>query len=440
MKEQIIEIREFNHDGRGRGVLDGKTYLVSQAYPGERVSVIVDRSSSKTVQGRVANLHEVIPERIDSPCVHLNHCTGCPFIGVTSAVEEDFKRNELNRILSDAGSGASEIQYIRPTGAYHYRHYAKWNLIQTGNRISVGAYVMGTHSLVENQKCQVVTPMIQRVVSRVLNILNRFKVKIHSDKNRGLRYLIIRQSHVSDRLLLTIVDSREMFQTEKVRYRLKPEFEKLTEEIDVAWMVNVDDGNVLLSSEWQPLVGDCILDEALGGIELKVGPETFFQINPCAAEEMFQLVASWLDGRSVLELFSGVGALSVLLASKVDKLCTLEVNAASVDLANKTMKTLGHDHVTCLQGDAYRYDVLVDRNQHFDTLVVDPPGKGLGSELIERIIKSDATQLIMLACRATGLRRDLPLLLGGGFKVERVGLVDQFPRTGHFETMLKLVR
>ena len=34
---------------------------------------------------------------------------------------------------------------------------------------SVGAYVMGTHVLIENEKCQVVTPLIQRVVSRVLD-------------------------------------------------------------------------------------------------------------------------------------------------------------------------------------------------------------------------------------------------------------------------------
>ena len=110
MKEQIIDIREFNHDGRGKGELGGKTYLVSQAYPGERVGVVVDRASSKTIQGRVSGLHEKISERIDSPCVHLNHCTGCPFIGVNSTVEEQFKRRALTRIIDESGSDVPHIE------------------------------------------------------------------------------------------------------------------------------------------------------------------------------------------------------------------------------------------------------------------------------------------------------------------------------------------
>ena len=186
MREAEVDIVDFNHDGRGRGVYDGRTYLVSQAYPGERVKVFVDRESSKTVQGRVSEVISKAPGRIESPCVHLNQCTGCPFIGATGMLEEAFKRAELESIFQDSGSGYQDITYLRPTGAYHYRHYAKWNLLETRGRISVGAYVMGTHVLIENEKCQVVTPLIQKTVARVLDVLNRLKVRIHNDETKGL--------------------------------------------------------------------------------------------------------------------------------------------------------------------------------------------------------------------------------------------------------------
>ena len=156
------------------------------------------------------NVVQKAAERIESPCIHLNACTGCPFIAASSSLEESFKRTELLNIFRESGSQHHDIQYLRPTGAYHYRHYAKWNLLEERGRVSVGAYVMGTHVLIENEKCQVITPLIQRVVSRVLDVLNRLKVKVHTDDVKGLRYLVVRQSHLDEELLLTFVDSRPL--------------------------------------------------------------------------------------------------------------------------------------------------------------------------------------------------------------------------------------
>ena len=87
----------------------------------------------------------------------------------------------------------------------------------------------------------------------------------------------------------------------------------------------------------------------------------------------------------------------------------------------------------------YAIDTLLTE-EALDVIVVDPPGKGLGPDLIKTINESGISELLMLACRANALRRDLPLLLEGGFRIAESCLVDQFPRTGQFETLLKLVR
>jgi 23S rRNA (uracil1939-C5)-methyltransferase len=189
-----------------------------------------------------------------------------------------------------------------------------------------------------------------------------------------------------------------------------------------------------------PLVGDCVIDEELAGVRLSIGPESFFQINPEAAEKMFAQLSSWVTGGRVLELFAGVGALSVLLAPVVSELVTVENNEASVELAKATMGRLGHSHVRCHCDDAYDVSEFLSAGHSFDAVVVDPPGKGLGPELIKTLVDSDIREVLMLACRANALRRDLPLLIGGGFSIAEASLVDQFPRTGQFETMLKLVR
>ena len=291
MREPVIEIVDFNHDGRGRGVYDGRTYLVTQAYPGESVTVQIDRESSKTVQGRVLDVVQKATERIESPCIHLNQCTGCPFIAASSNLEASFKRTELLYIFRESGCGHDNIQYLRPTGAYHYRHYAKWNLLEQNGRISVGAYVMGTHVLIENEKCQVVTPLIQRVVSRVLDILNRLKVRVHKEEVKGLRYLVVRQSHLDDELL-DLVDSRPLYETTALRDQLKSEIETMSEQMDIAWMVNVDDGNVLISNEWS-LIGRLRIKRVFGGLNFRSGRNHFSDQSE-AAERMFATLSSGL--------------------------------------------------------------------------------------------------------------------------------------------------
>ena len=122
------------------------------------------------------------------------------------------------------------------------------------------------------------------------------------------------------------------------------------------------------------------------------------------------------------------------------ELVTVENNEASVELAKATMVRLGHSHVSCHCDDAYDVSEFLSTGHSFDAVVVDPPGKGLGPELIKTLVDSNIREVLMLACRANALRRDLPLLIEGGFSIAEASLVDQFPRTGQFETMLKLVR
>ena len=187
----------------------------------------------------------------------------------------------------------------------------------------------------------------------------------------------------------------------------------MSEQMDIAWMVNVDDGNVLISNEWIPLLGDCVLKESLAGVNFR-SDRNHFSDQSRGAERMFATLSSWVTGGRVLELFSGVGALSVLLASQVDTMITVENNQASVELAQETMSRLGHSHIDCRRGDAYAIETLLTEEGPFDVIVVDPPGKGLGPELIKTINESGVSELLMLACRANALER-FALLLEGGF-------------------------
>ena len=75
-----------------------------------------------------------------------------------------------------------------------------------------------------------------------------------------------------------------------------------------------------------------------------------------------------------------------------------------------------------------------------EVVVLDPPRKGMGAALSSALGRSSVKRVVLISCQPESLCTDVPPLLAGGFSVERVSAVEQFPRTGHVETVLVMRR
>ena len=73
-----------------------------------------------------------------------------------------------------------------------------------------------------------------------------------------------------------------------------------------------------------------------------------------------------------------------------------------------------------------------------DFVVVDPPRAGLGKVVVAELLRAKPRQLTIVSCDPSTLARDLMALVGGGYKVEAITLVDLFPQTAHLETVVRL--
>ena len=71
---------------------------------------------------------------------------------------------------------------------------------------------------------------------------------------------------------------------------------------------------------------------------------------------------------------------------------------------------------------------------------MDPPRDGVHPKALEKIIDFGVERMVYIACKPTSLARDLELLQGRGYQVERIGCVDLFPSTYHVETVVGLQR
>ncbi|MBV9309114.1 MAG: 23S rRNA (uracil(1939)-C(5))-methyltransferase RlmD, partial [Acidobacteriaceae bacterium] len=72
-----------------------------------------------------------------------------------------------------------------------------------------------------------------------------------------------------------------------------------------------------------------------------------------------------------------------------------------------------------------------------DVILADPPRAGLGKELTAELLRIKAPQIVVVSCDPTTLARDLKNLTEA-YEIERITLVDLFPQTFHFETVVGL--
>jgi 23S rRNA (uracil1939-C5)-methyltransferase len=75
-----------------------------------------------------------------------------------------------------------------------------------------------------------------------------------------------------------------------------------------------------------------------------------------------------------------------------------------------------------------------------DLILADPPRAGLGKHAVKELGRIRAPRLTIVSCDPATLARDMQGLLAGGYRIERITLVDLFPQTFHIETVVHLVQ
>jgi 23S rRNA (uracil1939-C5)-methyltransferase len=75
-----------------------------------------------------------------------------------------------------------------------------------------------------------------------------------------------------------------------------------------------------------------------------------------------------------------------------------------------------------------------------DFVLADPPRTGLGPAAVARLVELKPNRITIVACDPATLARDLPGLIAGGYRIDRLTVVDLFPQTFHIETIVELSR
>ena len=114
----------------------------------------------------------------------------------------------------------------------------------------------------------------------------------------------------------------------------------------------------------------------------------------------------------------------------------MEIVEEAVEAAKENAKLNGLTNCEFIAGDVLK--VIDDIKEKPDFIVLDPPRDGIHPKALQKIIDYNVDRIVYISCKPTSLARDLEVLLEGGYRMERVTAVDQFPGTVHVETVCLL--
>ena len=171
------------------------------------------------------------------------------------------------------------------------------------------------------------------------------------------------------------------------------------------------------------------LEEELDGLTFKI--EGFFQINTEAALLLFNKAREYAalnKDETMIDLYCGVGALTLYLGRDAGYAIGVENNPASIKAARENAKRNNLSHIEFINADAASWNI---KGITPDCVVVDPPRKGLSSGAVQKLLELSPKRLIYISCNPATLARDLKSL--SGYIVRDICAVDMFPRTANIE-------
>ncbi len=461
-----VEIEDLNADGRGRGYAGKRAVLVSQTLPGEVVGVRVDKKTGGTLQGRVGTLFES-KIRQPHPCAHEFRCTGCHWLAMPVFEERRLKQNRIRAALCldpdfpmewhgpHADTPAGKDSVPKEEFCFFYRYYVKQVFGLARGRAFLGAYVAGTHEIVDNADCPILAPPLPDLMSEIVALVDEHTLPIHRGDTVGLRYVMARLSSTTGEMLLTLVSSDTPEHMRSGLVRVAEELRSRVPQLSgVFGLSNNSGGDVLLHGTPELLAGAPHITDTLLAYEHTLGPDSFFQVNPDAAVHIGRAVVTAATApleieaagdemrTACVDAYCGVGAWTFPLSEKFSLVYAVDNAAMSVEALRSTATRYGRENIEVLLGDAADMvaPLLCDAERKVRVLVLDPPRKGVSAEFMEAIGHSALKRVVYVSCSTQSLARDFLKLQEHGFNVDKVSGIDQFSRTPHVETVVSFLR
>lgn len=381
-----VEIHTVAFGGDGVGRIDGCVVFVPFTLDGDVVEIQIREVKKRYLRGRMRKVLTPSPHRATPPCAYFGRCGGCQYQHIEYEKQIEIKTGQVIDAFERVGGLKSPpVQKIIPSPRiYGYRIKGEYH-VQTayGRKPVVGFLDVSGRRLVDIHRCEIMDGSIN-------DAYEAYRAGVTA---RGV-------PPGESRLILWARENGETAGAEnRIRRRVK-------------------------------------------GRAFRVPQDGFFQANGALVETLVDEVIRLGDPSKtdrVIECYCGSGLFSAFLAERCGVFAGIEIDEKAVDCARENLRDFSNISLHCGDvGDVLRRDFVGDRPA--DLIVMDPPRKGCGRDVLAAIAAVAPRRIVYVACDPVTQARDIAFFVLEGYELREIQPLDMFPQTRHIEVVALLER
>lgn len=452
--EIVVEVEKLSNLGFGIAKHEGLVIFVENACPEDKLKVKITKLTKNYANAEIIEIIEPSSHRVEPFCAMHKVCGGCQLQFIDYDYQLKLKKEIVEDAIKTIGGGVNvEIKNpIASPETKQYRHKVQYPISQTkvSNRILAGYYKPKSHEIVNIKHCPIQPEICDEIIEFIRNSAFNFGISGYNEKKHAgdLRHVVLRISKATGNVLITlVVNSKKTF--DRLKDFAQNIYDNFKDVSGVCVNFNPKKTNVILGENTELLVGKEFIKERILDKTFRIGPKTFFQINPKSAENIFAYVKDYINKNFetpiVLDAYAGVTSFGICVSDICRKVVSVEENKEAVEWAQETITANEVKNVELHNMDAQKFfkKELETKKRKFDAVILDPPRKGCSEESLDYVLQlckkdnagDSSGKIIYVSCNPATLARDLKYLTSKGATVESIQPFDMFCHTYHIENV-----
>lgn len=439
--ELTIEKLIYGGDGLARLPADekgrGKAVFVPFTLPGEKVEASIKEEKPGFARAHVQRILQASPDRIEAGCPYFQRCGGCHYQHTSYEKQLEIKAEILKENLRRLAKMELPVELqVHASPPWNYRNRTRLQ-VRADAGFTLGYFKAGSHELLGVETCPISSPLLNRAIEALWRLGREGKVP------GELCEIELLANEDDSRLQVDLYadargeKARRTKGAQDIVERLRAELPEVMSAYVFAQAITRArgvQGHITEELDWSFRPGEFLYRMKAG--PLRVSGGSFFQVNRFLIDELVKIVADGRSGEVALDLYAGVGLFTAALAPSFRHIVAVESSHGSA----KDLQYNSPRNAKAVRSTVDEYLAGKAEKVRAELVIVDPPRAGLGERVARGLVKLAAPRMTYVSCDPATLARDLSTLTMGGYRVERMHLVDLFPQTYHIETVVDLVR
>jgi 23S rRNA (uracil1939-C5)-methyltransferase len=443
-------IESISQEGLGIGTItafeDGKRLrrpiFIPFSVPGDEIEAKITEQKRKYSFGEILRVIDPSPQRVATSCPHYTVCGGCNLQHIAYDEQLRQKGLQVDFLLTRKGIVLPHPVKVLPSKQRHnYRARAKIAIQFTGSRPNAGFRKFHAHDIVPVKTCMIVAEEIVQLIT----LLNKSETRLGGKGTFTHEIIVV----VGEHRKLGILVPLDAIPPES-RKTMKDYFE------DIYSRNRRLIGNLFFEEDRKTKTSGQVQEHITykaAGCTYSFLPETFIQSNVATDETLIMTVRDFLlrgidpKDKTVLDLYAGLGNITLPLAKLAHHVVAVEGHESSVLLGRINAYQNGIENVTNIHRSTEKYlheyqKVPPGKKEEYpksDLIVLDPPRTGCTPEVIQSLLSIGIPRMVYVSCNPVTLAADLAQLTKQ-YDVTDITGIDMFPDISHVETVVQLTK